>query len=125
VAKAAVRFHPRAAEEAANAHLWYQARSPHVGETFRADLDAAIAAIADTRRLWLRLFVRFRRLPMRRFPFSVVYLDRGETRDVIALAHHRRRPGFWSRVPSQPTHLRPPRRPNSRAQSEGSVSDPQ
>lgn len=100
MARAAVRFHPRAAEEADNAHLWYQARNAHVAEVFRADLDAAIDAISEGASRWLRLFVRFRRLPMRRFPFSVVYVERNDIVDVIALAHHRRRPGFWPTRPS-------------------------
>jgi hypothetical protein len=99
VASSPVRFHPRAAEEADNAHLWYQERSADVAEAFRADLDAAVEAIGDGARRWLRLFVRFRRLPLRRFPFSVVYVERADAVDVIALAHHRRRPGFWSRQP--------------------------
>jgi hypothetical protein len=100
VARSQVRFHPRAAEEADNAHLWYRARNSHVADAFRSDLDAAIEAISDRARRWLRLFVRFRRLPMRRFPFSIVYVERADTVDVIALAHHRRRPGFWSSSPA-------------------------
>jgi hypothetical protein len=96
VGSPAVRFHPRAADEADTAHLWYQARNSHVAEAFRADLDAALGAITEGARRWMRLFVRFRRLPLRRFPFSVVYVERTEAIDVIAIAHHRRRPGFWT-----------------------------
>jgi len=38
-----------------------------------------------------------RRFPLRRFPYSLIYYFRGEELRVIALAHHRRKPGFWSR----------------------------
>ena len=38
-----------------------------------------------------------RRLPLRRFPFSIIYYMSGDSLRVIALAHHRRKPQYWSR----------------------------
>lgn len=35
-----------------------------------------------------------RRFPMRRFPYSIIYYQVGDKLRVIALAHHRRKPGF-------------------------------
>jgi hypothetical protein len=32
---------------------------------------------------------------MQRFPFSVVYLDDPELIAIIAVAHTKRRPGYW------------------------------
>ena len=37
-----------------------------------------------------------RRFPVRKFPYSIVYYVRGEEIRVIALAHHRRKPGYWA-----------------------------
>ena len=37
-----------------------------------------------------------RRFPLRKFPYSVIYYVRGEELRVIAVAHHRRRPSYWS-----------------------------
>jgi toxin ParE1/3/4 len=37
-----------------------------------------------------------RRFPIRKFPYSVVYYVRGEELRVIALAHHRRKPDYWT-----------------------------
>lgn len=39
---------------------------------------------------------RYRRIPVRRFPYSIVYYVRGSEIRVVALAHHRRKPGFWA-----------------------------
>jgi toxin ParE1/3/4 len=39
---------------------------------------------------------KWRRLPLRRFPFSIVYDTSGDSLRVIALAHHRRAPQYWS-----------------------------
>ena len=36
-----------------------------------------------------------RRFPLRKFPISVIYYVRDDQVRVIALAHHRRRPGYW------------------------------
>ena len=37
-----------------------------------------------------------RRLPLRRFPFSIIYYTSADSLRVIALAHHRRKPQYWS-----------------------------
>jgi plasmid stabilization system protein ParE len=37
-----------------------------------------------------------RRFPVRKFPYSIIYYVRGEEIRVIALAHHRRAPGYWT-----------------------------
>lgn len=39
-----------------------------------------------------------RRLLARRFPYAVVYRVRGEqVVEIVAVAHYRRRPGYWRR----------------------------
>ena len=39
---------------------------------------------------------RRRRFPLRKFPFSIIYYTRGDELRVVALAHHRRSPDYWS-----------------------------
>jgi toxin ParE1/3/4 len=39
--------------------------------------------------------VKLRRVPVERFPFSVVYLIEPTLIWVIAFPHHRQRPGYW------------------------------
>jgi plasmid stabilization system protein ParE len=36
-----------------------------------------------------------RRVALRRFPYSVIYLELGEELRILAFAHMRRRPGYW------------------------------
>jgi toxin ParE1/3/4 len=38
---------------------------------------------------------RIRRLPLRRFPYSIVYYLHDSEVRVLAIAHQRRKPGFW------------------------------
>ena len=62
---------------------------------FLLELDAAIANIAEGPRRWPRIHGRFRRYLLHKFPFSVIYLERPDFIEVIAVAHHRRKPGYW------------------------------
>jgi plasmid stabilization system protein ParE len=41
----------------------------------------------------------WRRLPMRRFPLNVVYVVQGSELTILAVAHQRRKPGYWRSRP--------------------------
>src|SRR2546428_11606349 len=92
---AAVRFHPAAAQEAESAYDWYATRNPSVAHGFREELRHAVDAVANHPLTWPRHGGRARRYVFPRFPFSLVYLLRGSEVEVIAVAHGRRRPGYW------------------------------
>lgn len=90
-----VRLHPLAEQEALAAFRWYEERNALVARIFVIELEAAIDHIAESPRRWPRLGARYRRFVLGRFPFSIVYMLRGECVEVVAIAHHRRRPGYW------------------------------
>jgi toxin ParE1/3/4 len=95
VANTEVRLHPLAADEAESANRWYRQRNVAVAEEFMLELDAAMEAIAEAPDRWPRVHTRYRRFLLHKFPFSVVYIRRQTFVEVIAIAHHRRRPGYW------------------------------
>jgi toxin ParE1/3/4 len=95
-----VRVLEAAAAEAAEAAAWYEARRKGLGAEFRAEFKFAIDTLREgiyQGTSWPGGLARrgVRRLLMRRFPFSVVFVAAGEGVTVLALAHHRRRPGYW------------------------------
>ena len=90
-----IRLHPLAADEAEAARSWYSERNSDAAAEFLGDLNAAMAAISEAPGRWPRLDNRYRRFLLRNFPFSVVYLPHADKLEVIAIAHHRRRPGYW------------------------------
>jgi plasmid stabilization system protein ParE len=92
-----VRLHPRAEAEARAAYRWYAERNELVAEAFYVELDAAISRIAETPHRWPRILGRFRRFLLGRFPFSLIYIEQPDCIEVIAIAHHRRRPRYWLR----------------------------
>jgi toxin ParE1/3/4 len=54
-----------------------------------------MANVAEGPKRWPRIYGPFRRYLLHRFPFSAVYIERGDFIEIIAVAHHRRKPGYW------------------------------
>lgn len=95
-----VRFDDEADAEYRFAGRWYEARREHLGIEFLDAVDATIDRIvamprADSlvRRLPPDLPVR--RRAVTRFPYHVVYLEMSTHIRILALAHDRRKPGYW------------------------------
>lgn len=91
------RFHPKALAEYEAAVTWYADRS-FVAAVGLSDLVAA--GIDDIRRqpqAWPRWpgHDDVRRRVLRRFPYSVIYLLERREIVIVAIAHHKRRPGYW------------------------------
>lgn len=93
--RAAVRFHPAAAEEAESAFDWYAQRSPEAARGFRDELGHAVEALSTAPTRWPRYGARVRRYVLPRFPFSLVYRLVDARIEIIAVAHGKRRPGYW------------------------------
>jgi toxin ParE1/3/4 len=95
VAEREVRLHPLAADEAEAAHGWYGERNPRAAAMFLDELDLAIARVAESPERWPQLRGRFRRYIFPKFPFSLVYRFTLTSIEVVAVAHHRRKPAYW------------------------------
>jgi plasmid stabilization system protein ParE len=93
--KVLVRLHPLAEQEALAAFRWYEERNALVARILVIEFEAAMDHIAESPGRWPRISGRYRRFVLGRFPFSIVYMLRDGCVEVIALAHHRRRPGYW------------------------------
>jgi len=78
MAAAAVRFHPAAAQEVESKYDWYAARDSTAAHGFREELRQAIEAVTANPRAWPRYGSRARRYVFPRYPFTLVYLLRGD-----------------------------------------------
>jgi len=86
--------------EAIAAARWYAERSATAAAAFSSEIDEAESAIVRLPDAWPRFDHDTRRYLLRRFPFSVVYRVEAARIVIVAVAHGRRRPGYWkSRVP--------------------------
>ena len=91
----AVEVHPEAVLEAQAAYRWYRDRSDAAAEAFVAELDRAVELISESSMRWPIYLHGTRHFLLRRFPFRVVYREFGETLQIVAVAHGRRKPGYW------------------------------
>ena len=90
-----VVFHPAAVEEAQAVRQWYAARSQSAADSFLAELDRGIEAVSLAPERWPLFVHGTRRYLFHRFPFQLVYRVVNDVVHVVALAHGRRRPGYW------------------------------
>ncbi|SRR6266705_5255911 len=94
-----VALHKDAVAEARAAREWYEVRSVAAAEAFMEELDRIVARIGEYPDGGAAYLEGTRRYLMQRFPFSVVYRQKRRTHQVVAVAHSKRKPGYWkSRV---------------------------
>jgi toxin ParE1/3/4 len=79
---------------------WYCRKGTALRLAFLASVDEALRRLARLAP-FLALVpgvdpaLRAKRIFVRRFPYAVVFLDLPEHFSVLAIAHNRRRPGYW------------------------------
>jgi toxin ParE1/3/4 len=88
-------FHPAAEAELLAAAEFYEARAPRLGLDFLAEVERVAARAAAQPKLGAPYAGGTRRLMARRFPYAVVYRERGGGIEIVAVAHGGRRPGYW------------------------------
>ena len=74
---------------------WYRERNPDAAEAFLTEFDRALRRIAEAPERWPVVEAGWRRFVLRRFSFSIVYRVQSGQVEVLAVAHGRRRPGYW------------------------------
>lgn len=88
---------PEADWELSREALYYAREgSAELGAEFINEFERALALLCEQPRLGARWRNQRRRFPLRRFPFSIIYYTRGDELRVVALAHHRQKPGYWA-----------------------------
>jgi plasmid stabilization system protein ParE len=92
-----VEFHPEAITEARAARQWYANRSVSAADAFMAELDTAVERICTSPLICPVYLHGTRRYLFKRFPYLVVFREINERIQIIAVAHGRRRPGYWKR----------------------------
>lgn len=95
-----VRLHPGAAEDLRAAGDWYESQLPGLGLDLMDEVQRALDAICERPATWplwpgVAEEVGVRRFLLARFPFAVAYVAEAEEIVVLAIAHVRRRPGYW------------------------------
>jgi toxin ParE1/3/4 len=89
------RFHPTARRELAAAMSVGEERALGLGRELLIEVRRVLEMLGDTPHIGQPLDEGFRRFPLTRFPFAIIYKVKGDTLRVVGFAHRRQRPGFW------------------------------
>lgn len=91
---------PAAEDELRAAVAWYEMQRRGLGARFFAEVGRLLDLILRHPGIGspvprVRAEYGMRRVPLRRFPYFVVYRERSDDVHVIAVAHASRKPGYW------------------------------
>ena len=93
-------FHPEARAELLADVEWYDQREADLGARFEGAVRDSIGVAVESPEAWAR-WADWDRDPTVRskgvsgFPYRVVYFVAGQRLTVVAVAHAKRRPGYW------------------------------
>lgn len=89
------QFHYEAEEEFGETAEFYESRVVGLGESFTSEVQRTVKLIREHPDSGSLLGEKVRRILVRRFPYSVIYRHNAGQLFILAVAHQRRRPGYW------------------------------
>jgi toxin ParE1/3/4 len=90
-------FNAQATAEFDDSAKWYETQRPGLAREFRAEVEDALGRIhANPRQFPLHSRPGFRMCFVRRFPYTIFFAEQDQFIWIAAIAHQRRRPGYWS-----------------------------
>ena len=92
-----VDFHNQAEAEVRSARRYYARAGVGVASRFLAALNDAVARIGANPTMWPPGGHGTRSCRLRKFPHRLVDIEQPTRVLVLAVAHNRRRPGYWRR----------------------------
>lgn len=89
-------FHPAAAAEHLEQITFYESRQAGLGARYREHFLKIILDVCEQPAQYpIECQPDIRRVRLRLFPLTIIYRQRNATIQVLAVAHYRRRPGYW------------------------------
>lgn len=90
-----VEYHPEAKSEIRESGIWYDLKVDGLGLEFLLEVRKSEFRILQNPELWPIYEAGTRRYVMQRFPFAIIYLFSEQKIQIVAVAHCKRRPGYW------------------------------
>lgn len=92
-----VVFHPEARAELLASVTYYDEQAEGLGRQFTDEVERAVRSVAEQPGLGAPIIGAdgLRRWVLRRFPYYLIYQAEPNALLILALAHQRRRPGYW------------------------------
>jgi toxin ParE1/3/4 len=89
------RFLPEADEEFREAARYYESEVHGLGLRFVAEVHRVLSLLAANPEIGSPIVGDLRKMPLKRFPYQLIYLSEVEGVVIVAVAHHKRRPHYW------------------------------
>ena len=90
------RFHPAAEAEHLETIAQYETRMAGLGSRYLAEFERTVERVCgDPERYPIDREPDIRRAYLRRFPFTILFREMEGHVEILAVAHHRRRPSYW------------------------------
>lgn len=80
---------------------WYEDRGDGLGDELLNEVEAALKRLKQFPGMGPETLSGYRRCFVRRFPYALIYRCSGGAIVIVAVSHHRRRPGHWRRRASR------------------------
>lgn len=91
-----LRYHEAAEEELLNEIGYLEVQAQGLGRRFFSEIRRAEDRIVQFSQSAQEIRPGIRKSPLRTFQYSLIYSFEREEVLVLAVAHHRRRPGYWA-----------------------------
>jgi toxin ParE1/3/4 len=88
-------FHPEAEDELLAAGRWYADRSEAAAMKLFESIKHAVDLICESPATWPMYLHSTRKYVVSAFPYLIVYRDLPHIVQIVAVAHTRRKPGYW------------------------------
>ena len=92
-----IEYHPSAKLEIQESARWYDRRVAGLGLEFLLEVKSAESKIQENPYTWPKYEAETKRFLLKRFPYSIIYLVTEERIQIIAVAHYKRKPGYWKK----------------------------
>ena len=89
------RFLLPAEEEMTESAIFYEQESKGLGIDFLDEIENAISIICGNPKIAQKYSDDMRRFVLAKFPYSLLYVEEESGIVIVAVAHYRRKPGYW------------------------------
>ena len=90
-----VTFTPEADDDVAEAYDWYEFHEPGLGEDFLRSIEVCVRGIQRNPEMYPIASDKFRRAPIRRFPFEIFYEPSVDLLTIYSVFHSSQDPQKW------------------------------
>lgn len=92
-----VVFLPEAEQEMLEAAICYHSKASGLAADYLSEVERAAQSVRESPDTWPIIEGGLRRRLVRRFPFGILYRIEPEKIVIVAVAHLRRKPGYWKK----------------------------